>query len=693
MTGDAVTTTHPDGPYRPRPIDLPAAAPGPGVDLSVLDEAKIIAAPNDPARWPAWRESLRAWRAGAASRIGYDAGLYARPEFAWTQGAFTIAVAWLWDDTLYDHESGVFTPDAYLDAGRRDYGGYDAVVLWHAYPVIGVDERNQFDYYRQCPDLKALIDAFHARGVRVFLDYNPWDTGTRREDAGAAEAVAALVAELDADGVFLDTLKEGAGGLRATLDRARPGVALEGESRVPLARIADHHLSWAQWFADSPAPGVLRARWFEPRHQMHQTRRWNRDHSAEMQTAWLNGAGMLVWDVVFGTWVGWSGRDRTAWRAMAPVLRRYQDLFTGGQWGPLEGTPVAEGVAGPVFASRFGGPGRTLWTLANRSDEPFTGTLLEAARDGRSPDSVLWFDLIAGRRLEPEPDPSGGDVAVIRGTLPARGFGAVLALHPEDVDEDFLAFLARQAAAKPSTDTTFPQRLITRVPAPFAPVDAAPPGFAVLPAGPRELTIRYRLRETGLYDGAPYVEDWKPLPPRLHQEVTETRRTDSPRPTAVAVHEVTNAEFADFLARSGYAPIRPERFLDHWTDGRPAPGSESDPVTHVDLHDARAYAAWAGLRLPTEDEWQAAAEAGLLRRAEPAVWNWTESEHRDGRTRFVILKGGSAFRAEGSDWYLDGGLLGPEVSVKLLLCGGPVARSSRIGFRCAADCAVGEAMS
>jgi formylglycine-generating enzyme len=108
-------------------------------------------------------------------------------------------------------------------------------------------------------------------------------------------------------------------------------------------------------------------------------------------------------------------------------------------------------------------------------------------------------------------------------------------------------------------------------------------------------------------------------------------------------------------------------------------------VTYVDLDDARAYAAWAGARLPTEDEWQAAAEAGLLERARPRVWNWTESEHRDGRTRFAILKGGAEYRADGSDWYVDGGPQDPRYSLKLLLLGGGLSRSAWIGFRIAAD--------
>jgi hypothetical protein len=67
------------------------------------------------------------------------------------------------------------------------------------------------------------------------------------------------------------------------------------------------------------------------------------------------------------------------------------------------------------------------------------------------------------------------------------------------------------------------------------------------------------------------------------------------------------------------------------------------------------------------------------------VWNWTESEHTRGRTRFVIVKGGSAWRAEGSDRYVDGGPQEPRFSLKLLLLGGGLSASSQIGFRLAVD--------
>jgi sulfatase modifying factor 1 len=209
-------------------------------------------------------------------------------------------------------------------------------------------------------------------------------------------------------------------------------------------------------------------------------------------------------------------------------------------------------------------------------------------------------------------------------------------------------------------------------------------GSIRIPAGPRTLTYSYRQRETGMYEAAPYVDDWKPLPPRLHGIRTDTRDVTL-GPVAVDAAEVTNAEFAAFLDATGYAPPVSSRFLAHWVDGRPTPGTEAEPVTYVDLDDARAYAAWRGARLPTEDEWQVAAAEPGWRRREPLVWSWTESEHRDGRTRWVVLKGGSWWSAEGSDWYVDGGPRDPEWSVRLLLTGGGLGRSECIGFRCVVD--------
>ena len=241
-----------------------------------------------------------------------------------------------------------------------------------------------------------------------------------------------------------------------------------------------------------------------------------------------------------------------------------------------------------------------------------------------------------------------------------------------------------------------------------------------LPAVRRDLTIVMRDRECGHYESLP------PPGHRLMQSyefstTTFVRRIDFPR-LAIDETPVTNAQFAEFLAASSWRPRHPDNFLKHWSDGQPPAGLADHPVVYVDLDDARAYADWAGKRLPTEEEWQYAAQGPDDRtypwgnelqsgccndgstggttavKAFPAgrspcgcydlcgnVWQWTDSQRSDGRTRFCIIRGGSYFAAHGSNWYVDGGVRPANYATKFLLMWPGLDRCATIGFRCVKD--------
>ncbi|MFV0624060.1 ergothioneine biosynthesis protein EgtB [Sphingomonas sp. ac-8] len=140
---------------------------------------------------------------------------------------------------------------------------------------------------------------------------------------------------------------------------------------------------------------------------------------------------------------------------------------------------------------------------------------------------------------------------------------------------------------------------------------------------------------------------------------------------AIADRTVTNGEWAAFVADGGYreprhwlsdgwawvqregiaAPMYWEEGEGGWTrfglDGRRAIDPAA-PVTHVSFFEADAYASWAGVRLPTEQEWEAAAAGAdpaggnQLDTAGPVeprpatggpgfvgdVWEWTGSAYR-----------------------------------------------------------------
>jgi formylglycine-generating enzyme required for sulfatase activity len=63
-------------------------------------------------------------------------------------------------------------------------------------------------------------------------------------------------------------------------------------------------------------------------------------------------------------------------------------------------------------------------------------------------------------------------------------------------------------------------------------------------------------------------------------------------------YEVTNAEYAKFVAETGRKPPK------HWNDLlTPPAGKEDHPVVFVSHVDAMKYAEWAGKKLPTEQQW------------------------------------------------------------------------------------------
>ena len=692
-------------------------AAGGTAQLEFDASGNVILAPEDPAGWPAFRGALGAWREETRTRLRYRDTLYQSKAFAWSASNYSCCFVMMSDETFYEQGKGSYAVEAFLREGEREFGGYDSVVLWHAYPRIGIDPRNQFDFYRDMPGglrgLRAAVRQFQSRGVRVYIDYNPWDVGTRREAASDLEALVELVRVLKVDGIFLDTMSKGATEFRARLDGVRPGVILEGEGGVPLESVCDHHASWAQWFGDSRAPGVLRQKWLERRHMQHQIRRWDRDHTAELHAAWMNGSGMMVWENVFGSWIPWSERDRSLLRAMLPIQRRFTKLFSGEAWTPLVTVEQQD-----VFASLWEGGGLRLWTMVNRSERRIEGpTLRVDSRVGHR-----YFDLVSGRDAAVSVD---GDTVLLSGSLPPRGMGCFLSGAEHALGRDFRRFLQEQArmSARGNWETAAPVRQ-TRLLAlsPASPASIVPHGMAPIPGATLELSIDMRVRECGFYESSPSAND--NLGDSYSFHVRRFRRQVEFRRFAIDETLVTNGQFARFLEASAYRPRHNENFLKHWQAGRPQAGQEDHPVVYVDLDDARAYARWAGKRLPTEEEWQYAAQGADGRNypwgqtMEPGrcnggetggttavkrfpsgrspfgcydmcgnVWQWTESERSDGRTRFCTVRGGAWFAARGSGWYMDGGPRPANFAAKFLVSWPGLDRCSTIGFRCAVDLA------
>jgi formylglycine-generating enzyme required for sulfatase activity len=337
---------------------------------------------------------------------------------------------------------------------------------------------------------------------------------------------------------------------------------------------------------------------------------------------------------------------------------------------------------------------------------------------GRSGETVC--DLIEGKELRP--DEREGRL-LLEGRIPPRGIGCFAAGISATLGRGWGGFLRsqRRIQARASQDTAVPHRSTKLLDVkPTRCAMQAPNGMVEVPAASLELLIQMRNRECGYYESVP--PPGHGLGNSYQFSTTTFRRRVEFKRFAIDATPVTNDEFAAFLAASKWKPKHLENFLKHWTREQPPAGKGNHPVVNVDIDDARAFARWAGKRLPTEEEWQYAAQ-GSDGRAYPwgnemqpgccndghssgttpvkafplgrspfgcydlcgNVWHWTESEHTDGRTRFCILRGGAFFAARGSNWYVDGGPRPANFATKFLLMWPGLDRCGTIGFRCIRD--------
>jgi len=134
-------------------------------------------------------------------------------------------------------------------------------------------------------------------------------------------------------------------------------------------------------------------------------------------------------------------------------------------------------------------------------------------------------------------------------------------------------------------------------------VAVSPDGMVRIPAS----SFLFKVRGIEI-EGANDVEvdvqyPWEDMARRFHEKKMQL---DS---FYMDKYPVTNAEFKKFLDASHYHPQNDLNFLRDWSNGNYPDGWANKPVTWVSIEDARAYAKWAGKRLPHEWEWQFAAQS------------------------------------------------------------------------------------
>ncbi len=206
-------------------------------------------------------------------------------------------------------------------------GPIDAVLIWHVYPNLGIDDRNQCDMLRDLPGgisgIRGMVEQFHSRGVKVFFPLLVWDTGTRSEGVPLSTAMAQLLKDVDADGINFDTLESVPPGFREASDAIGHPLALEPQFQPRDSSIAWTNLSWNDWVTWEGKqypfiPMVSKNKWMEPRHTVNVTDRFTRDKTDSLQHAFFNGQGYATLENLWGFWYENNPHDAEAFAALYP---------------------------------------------------------------------------------------------------------------------------------------------------------------------------------------------------------------------------------------------------------------------------------------------------------------------------------------------------------------------------------------
>jgi len=685
----------------------------------------------------------------------FDNSLYERSDLAWIRNSYLIILQMAWDREFYDRTTGRYTFPDLLRKGNELFGNIDVYGIWPTWPRLGLDQRNQWDLYRDLPggttQLRSFARLARQNNTRFFISYNPWDNSTRKEDH--YRGMARLIRETEADGVVLDTQGSSSYELQAAADSARKGVVMFSEG-MAVTRDMPGIISGRVHNAIFFSPELNLNKLIKPDFSIFRVCDVGEDLiHREVAIAFFNGYGTEL--NMFRP----GGRDddyRADLEYLARTtftLRQNNDAFLDMDW-----TPLVETVTDRVFVNRWEAGEKSVYTVLNMRPEGFEGRLFKVTDNSPRHYVSLWNheniahvtengntwitakaekypSSFSGTRKEASLDCIAGFPLLLKSEL--RGDSLILrsggktkiiiwkgnplyntvnkefnlkndtAVRVKDLFGYYEGKIVVQLLdGKLLLDEDIHMLkggkpwLISTV-APTVKATGIAPEMVLIPGGEFSYEVT-----TG--------EEFIPYP-----DVSGiTVKVDS---FLIDKYPVTNAQYYEFLQSSGYRPADTSRYLRHWEMGIFRQGQERYPVVNLSYEDMKAYAVWAGKRLPTQAEWQLAAQGtdgrkwpwgnefhgtfcnNSFGKATPVdafnkgmspygvidlvgnVWQMTSDMYFNGSYYFTVIRGGSFYKPDSSWWYIQGGPQPLDKTQILLMVSQGYDRNATVGFRCVKD--------
>lgn len=710
----------------------------------------------------------------------FDNSLFEREDLKWIRNCYAVNLMMTWDKRFYDYEDKSFHIKEYLVKMKSLIGGYEVYGIWPTWPALGMDQRNQWDMFRDLPGgfkkLKENSDLCHQLGTSFFLCYNPWDESTRN-DEGHFEGMTNITRIANIDGFVLDTRGGSSTELQDAVDAARKGVVMFSEGMaVPrdMQGIVSGRVHNALYYP----PTLNLNKFIKPDFAIFRVAEESREPiKREFNLSFFNGYGTEINSFSAGRFE-WSDEQMRYWGKLLQIQRENSTNFLQYSYVPLIPTLVDS-----IYVNIWPTDSKSIYTLYNLHPEGFKGNLFEV---NSIDDNFHLIDIFHHKKLEIN---NVGDKKYI--SVEIDGFNCsdlgtnnessvtAIAKFPNllsvNLSGDILTFSCKEGDSiriwpgNPSYEkkaaifgineqsikllSQFPNyegkfviqafknkeiideqiinitpgtaRLISEIEL-TTKTDKTPKGMVLIPSGIFQCDS-YRTGDSAI---------------RYPEELTSKGEKIPMKKFFMDKYPVTNKQYQEFMIATGYQPTDTTNFLKHWKNNQIPQGQENFPVIYVTLEDAKAYADWAGKRIPTEMEWQYAAQTEkgnewpwiqknpVMREEEfitntlsvwklkgidssrcnlgdgllypvgkykngknpyglydlvGCVWHLTNDVYDNTTYRYIMLKGGSYFLPTSSFWYVQGGPRELNFRQYLLRVSPSFERKATVGFRCVKD--------
>lgn len=684
----------------------------------------------------------------------FDNTLFERDDLKWIRSKYMMFLQAAWDHKYYDKNDKKYHFEEYIEEGKRLLGGIDVFCIWPTWPRLGLDQRNQWDLYADLPGglnkMKELANYGQENGTKFFIAYNPWDQSTRKENIYTG--MGRLLKATDADGVVLDTQGASNDTLQFTADAIKPGIIMYSEG-MAVPKDMPGIVSGRVHDAIFMPPPLNMNKYIKPDFAIFRVCQLNEGRlHRETGVSFFNGIGTEINTFRPGR-LSWMEEEYRYLGKTLMTLRENTANFNALNWLPLLPT-----LADSIWVNQWPGENKTIYTVFSLIPEGFDAPLFEIKiSDGRHYVSLWNHKEIEAVKINNKYYIPAEVRAFNRSWLNTRQEGNIdcIAEFPELIKLNLIIDrLSLDATAgdefkiwadNPSYENTCKKFPVKKLELNLRELFGRYEGKFVIQLFNKEKIIDERIIEVKAStsrlvsvfkrtkpasktpDGMTIISKGKMIYNPANNDafipypLYDKDKFIDIQEFYLDIYPVTNKEYYKFINSSEYLPEDDSNYLKNWVNGKYPKDMADHPVVWVGHNDAKAYAAWAGKRLPTDAEWEWAARTDDERKwpwgneFDPSkcnnasmestsvntfpegknpyglmdlvgnVWQMTSDEYDNGAYYFSLIRGGSFYNPTSSWWYVKGGPQSLDKNQMYLLVGPGFDRATTVGFRCAKD--------